>query len=62
MNDSNSTSVIDVQNRLIRLGYDIPAQELGKIGPETVRFITIYQEIHGLDYYMNVSQHFEATT
>ena len=49
MNDSNSTSVIDVQNRLIRLGYDIPAQELGKIGPETVRFITIYQEIHGLE-------------
>lgn len=49
MDNSGLTQVIDVQNRLIRLGYDIPESELGQNGPETVRFISIYQEIHGLE-------------
>jgi peptidoglycan hydrolase-like protein with peptidoglycan-binding domain len=32
----------------LRLGYDIPKDEIGHNGPETARFIAIYQDIHGL--------------
>lgn len=49
MDDTTGSNVIDVQNRLIRLGYDIPNNELGNNGPETSRNICIYQEIHGLE-------------
>ena len=48
MDDSSINQIVDVQNRLIRLGYDIPKEEIGHNGPETVRYLTIYQEIHGL--------------
>ena len=49
MDDTTGSNVIDVQNRLIRLGYDIPNSELGQNGPETSRYISVYQEIHGLE-------------
>lgn len=49
MDNSSISQVSDVQNRLIRLGYDIPKEEMGHNGPETTRFIAIYQDIHGLE-------------
>lgn len=41
-------SILDVQSRLARLGYDIPADESGELGPETKRAVESYQDIHGL--------------
>lgn len=49
MNQTSPMSLTDVQSRLSRLGYDIPANEIGKLGPETQRAIIAYQEIHGLE-------------
>jgi len=42
------SSISAVQSRLIRLGYDIPENELSELGPETIRALKAYQEIHGL--------------
>ncbi len=42
------SSISAVQSRLIRLGYDIPENEISELGPETLRALKAYQEIHGL--------------
>jgi len=52
------SSISAVQSRLIRLGYDIPENEISDLGPETVRALKSYQEIHGLP----VSSEVDATT
>lgn len=48
MNRTTDSSLADVQERLMQLGYDIPIIELGNLGPETTKAIVSYQEIHGL--------------
>ena len=48
MNDTSSMGITEFQSRLSRLGYDIPSNETGNLGPETVRALKAYQEIHGL--------------
>lgn len=48
MSNESPYSIIDVQSRLMRLGYDIPTNENGELGPETVRALKSYQEIHGI--------------
>lgn len=48
MSDIAPVSISEIQSRLSHLGYDIPHGEDGELGPETVRAIKSYQEIHGL--------------
>lgn len=49
MNQTNHSSLHEVQTRLVSLGYEIPHCEFGSGGPETCRALTSYQEVHGLD-------------
>lgn len=48
MTDSPLVSISDFQARLTRLGYDIPHEEISRLGPETLRALKSYQDIHGL--------------
>ena len=47
MSELSAISLAELQSRLTRLGYDL-ADEIGELGPETVRALKAYQEIHGL--------------
>ncbi len=49
MGELTANSLADLQARLSRLGYDIPHEESGTLGPETLRALKSYQEIHGLN-------------
>lgn len=49
MNQTSQASLNEVQSRLSTLGYDIPENEEGQLGPETKRALISYQEVHGLD-------------
>lgn len=48
MNQTLASSLSEVQERLVQLGYDIPASEIGKHGDETKKALAAYQDIHGL--------------
>lgn len=49
MEKTIGSSLLEAQQKLARLGYQIPETEFGSLGPSTKSAIIAYQEVHGLN-------------